>query len=51
MEWKVGDEPYYPVNDEKNNNLYQRYKALAANECNVLFGSRLGGINTTIWIK
>lgn len=42
MEWKVGDEPYYPVNDEKNNNLYQRYKALAANERNVLFGGRLG---------
>ena len=41
-EWKPGDEPYYPVNDEKNGALYQRYKALAAKEKNVLFGGRLG---------
>lgn len=41
-EWKVGDEPYYPVNDEKNNNLYQEYKTLADNETNVIFGGRLG---------
>jgi len=41
-EWKVGDEPYYPVNDEKNNALYQAYKKLADAEKNVLFGGRLG---------
>lgn len=41
-EWKVGDEPYYPVNDEKNNALYQEYKKLADREENVLFGGRLG---------
>lgn len=40
--WRVGDEPYYPVNDEKNTALYQRYKALAENEQEVLFGGRLG---------
>ena len=41
-EWKVGDEPYYPVNDEKNSSLYAHYKALAEAETNVLFGGRLG---------
>lgn len=41
-EWKPGDEPYYPVNDEKNNRLYQQYKALAARESKVIFGGRLG---------
>lgn len=41
-EWKVGDEPYYPVNDEKNSELYKRYKALADKESNVIFGGRLG---------
>lgn len=41
-EWKPGDEPYYPVNDGKNNALYERYAALAAGEKNVLFGGRLG---------
>ena len=41
-EWKPGDEPYYPVNDEKNGALYERYKALADREENVLFGGRLG---------
>lgn len=41
-EWKPGDEPYYPVNDEKNGSLYQRYKLRAADEHNVLFGGRLG---------
>ena len=41
-EWKPGDEPYYPVNDEKNNALYQQYKALAQKEPNILFGGRLG---------
>ena len=41
-EWKPGDEPYYPVNDEKNGNLYTQYKALADREENVIFGGRLG---------
>ena len=41
-EWHPGDEPYYPVNDEKNSALYARYKALAQEETNVLFGGRLG---------
>ncbi len=41
-EWKVGDEPYYPVNDEKNGQLYQQYKALAEQENRVIFGGRLG---------
>lgn len=41
-EWKPGDEPYYPVNDEKNGNLYQEYKKLADTEEKVVFGGRLG---------
>lgn len=41
-EWKPGDEPYYPVNDEKNSNLYAEYKELAAKEEKVIFGGRLG---------
>lgn len=41
-EWKPGDEPYYPVNDEKNGSLYARYKELAGKEDNVIFGGRLG---------
>ena len=41
-EWKPGDEPYYPVNDEKNGALYARYKALADEEKGVRFGGRLG---------
>lgn len=41
-EWKFGDEPYYPVNDEKNNQLYLEYKKLAEKEANVIFGGRLG---------
>ena len=41
-EWKPGDEPYYPVNDEKNGALYQQYKALAGREEKVVFGGRLG---------
>lgn len=41
-EWKKGDEPYYPVNDEKNGALYQQYKKLAEGETNVIFGGRLG---------
>lgn len=42
IEWKKGDEPYYPVNNEKNNNLYKKYKELADKEENVIFGGRLG---------
>jgi len=41
-EWKIGDEPYYPVNDERNNNLYLSYKELADKKEKVLFGGRLG---------
>ena len=41
-EWKPGDEPYYPVNDEKNGKLYEAYKKLAEKEENVIFGGRLG---------
>ena len=42
FEWKPGDEPYYPVNDARNNALYRRYAALAQQEPNVIFGGRLG---------
>ena len=42
-EWKKGDEPYYPVNNDKNNNLSQQYKDLADKEAKVIFGGRLGG--------
>ena len=41
-EWKKGDEPYYPVNNDRNNGLYEQYKALAAQENKVIFGGRLG---------
>ena len=41
-EWKVGMEPYYPVNDDQNNQLFEQYKELAKNEPNVIFGGRLG---------
>ena len=41
-EWKPGDEPYYPVNDEKNSALYAEYKKLAEAEKNIIFGGRLG---------
>ena len=41
-EWKPGDEPYYPVNDEKNGTLYEKYRGLAAKEEKVIFGGRLG---------
>lgn len=40
--WKHGDEPYYPMNDDKNNKLYEKYRALANSERNVIFGGRLG---------
>ena len=41
-EWKQGDEPYYPVNDQKNSDLYQAYRKLAQDEKKVIFGGRLG---------
>ena len=41
-EWKPGDEPYYPVNDEKNGVLYEEYRALAEKEEKIIFGGRLG---------
>lgn len=41
-EWKAGDEPYYPVNDEKNGQLYAKYKELTDKETGVIFGGRLG---------
>ena len=41
-EWKLGDEPYYPVNDAHNSALYEKYKELAEAESNVIFGGRLG---------
>ncbi len=42
-EWKKGEEPYYPVNNDRNNSLYERYRELAAGEKRVIFGGRLGG--------
>ncbi|MDU6542634.1 UDP-galactopyranose mutase [Clostridium sp.] len=39
--WEKGDEPYYPINNEKNNTMYNKYKELADNETNVIFGGRL----------
>ena len=41
-EWKPGDEPYYPVNDEKNNKLLKRYQELIQREKKIIFGGRLG---------
>jgi UDP-galactopyranose mutase len=41
-EWKEGDEPYYPVNDEKNNLIFQKYNELAKSQSKVIFGGRLG---------
>ena len=41
-EWKPGDEPYYPVNNEKSGKLYEKYKCLAETENKVIFGGRLG---------
>ena len=42
MEWQPGVEPYYPVNNEENTKLYEKYKQLADNESRVIFGGRLG---------
>ena len=41
-EWTKNDEPFYPINDEKNNALYQKYKELASTKPNIIFGGRLG---------
>lgn len=41
-EWKPGDEPYYPINNERNDEMYEQYRQLAKKEQNVLFGGRLG---------
>lgn len=41
QEWSLGEEPYYPINDDTNNALYQKYSCLAQNEKNVIFGGRL----------
>lgn len=41
-EWKPGDEPYYPVNDEKNNRIFEAYRKRAEQENNIIFGGRLG---------
>ncbi|MGL5100966.1 MAG: UDP-galactopyranose mutase, partial [Fusobacteriaceae bacterium] len=41
-DWKIGDEPYYPVNDDKNNELFEKYKKLASEESGIIFGGRLG---------
>ncbi len=41
-QWRKGDEPYYPINDEKNDKLYKAYRELAEREKNVIFGGRLG---------
>lgn len=40
-DWEKGDEPYYPVNNDRNNEMYQQYKALASKEENIIFGGRL----------
>lgn len=40
--WKLGDEPYYPLNDDKNNELFSKYQQLASNQDKVIFGGRLG---------
>jgi len=40
-EWKPGSEPYYPVNDEKNSALYEKYKAMTRQETGTIFGGRL----------
>ena len=42
-DWKPGDEPYYPINDERNTALYEKYAELAKQEGNVVFAGRLGG--------
>lgn len=41
VEWEEGLEPFYPINDEKNQEIYNKYSALANKESNVIFGGRL----------
>ncbi len=41
-EWEKGSEPYYPINNEKNNQLYEKYKKLSEEDNNIIFGGRLG---------
>ena len=41
-DWKKGDEAYYPLNDDKNNNLYKKYKEISEKDTNIIFGGRLG---------
>lgn len=50
-EWKVGMEPYYPVNDEKNTRLFEKYQELAKAEGNVILEVVSAIISITIWIK
>lgn len=50
-EWKVGDEPYYPVNDEKNGNLYKKYKALADKESKISLGDVWASTDTMTWMR
>lgn len=50
-EWKPGVEPYYPVNDEKNNALYEKYKALADKEDKTIFGGRWESTAITTWTR
>lgn len=40
--WKEGEEPYYPINDEKNNSLFQKYQEMAGAKSHIIFGGRLG---------
>ena len=47
LEWKVGMEPFYPINDEKNQQKYRKYQNLAKEEKQVLFGGRLGSYSYT----
>lgn len=47
LEWKEGLEPFYPINDEKNQEKYKKYEELASREKNILFGGRLGGYSYT----
>ena len=49
--WQPGEEPYYPVNDEKNQALLARYQELARSRPEVLFGGRLAATATTTWTR
>lgn len=42
IKWNIGEEPYYPINDKKNNELYRKYSEIAEKEKNIVFGGRLG---------